>query len=541
MDTGTQANKYAHAPVTRNLYRITHLWRLAVLLFVLCFLLSSCGLDPSPATPTAPFSAPFYIVTRDPNAASPTPFGPVTSTPTLTPTSTLPPPTPAPATPTLDASTPLPPAPFIVSRPFYLIYATVDYDNHHVTVDESITYPNQTAIPLNELVLAVEPMLYYNAFSLSSISVNGLPTTNYSLETHRLTVPLSPPLSAGGQVNLVLQYELNIPVKQKGNTFGWLSYQTNLTDWYPFIAPYDSARGWLLHDFMPWGEHLVYDWADFEVNLRFAGASAAPIVAAPAIAEPNGEWTRYRLNGARTFALSMSREFLVSESAVGSVAVRSYYFAGHEDAGLKMTYVGTQVLGLFAPLFGAYPYPILNVVELDYNDGQEYDGLSFLSSSFYDAYDGTSKNNLTTIGVHEMAHNWWFGLVGSDQALEPWLDEAMSLYSERIYYEYVNPGLVDWWWRFRVNYFEPGGWVDTDIYNGGNFRAYTNAVYLNGALFLEALRVRMGDQAFYAFLKDYAAQMASRRASADDFFRVVRLHTSRDISDLIAAYFANAH
>jgi hypothetical protein len=408
-------------------------------------------------------------------------------------------------------------------------------------VDQSITYPNQTGIPLNEIVLAVEPMLYANAFFLSTLSVDGAPSANYTLESQRLTVPLSTPLPPGGQLTLVLEYTLNIPVKLKANTFGWLSYQTNLTDWYPFVVPYDPSAGWLLHDFMPYGEHLVYDSADFDVYLRFTDPATQPIIAAPALSEASGEWTRFRLNMARTFALSMSREFLVSESAVGSVAVRSYYFAGNEDAGVKMMSVGTQVVGLFDPLFAPYPYPVLNVVELEYTDGQEYDGLCFLSSSFYDTYGGGSQNNLVVLGAHEMIHNWWFGLVGNDQALEPWLDEAMSLYSERIFFEYTNPGLVDWWWQFRVNYFKPSGWVDTNIYSGGTFRAYTNAVYLNGATFLEDLRIRIGDQAFFAFIKDYAAQMSHRRATANDFFTILRQHTSKDISDLIAAYFQNPH
>jgi hypothetical protein len=480
------------------------------------------------------------MVTRDPSAASQTPFGPVTVTPTLIPTET-----PVPTlTATLDPSalpTNTPPPVTLLTRAYYTLYASVDYDNHRVAVDQAIAYPNQTDVPLNELVLAVEPMLYSNAFSLSALSVNGLPITNYSLESHRLTVPLSPPLSPGGQVTLVLEYDLNIPIKLKANTFGWLSYQTNLTDWYPFVVPYDPSAGWLLHDFMPYGEHLVYDASDFEVNLRFADPLSAPVVAAPALPEVNGEWMRYRLGAARTFALSMSREFLVTESAVGSVVVRSYYFAGHEDAGAKMSFVGTQVIGLFEPIFAPYPYPVINVVELDYNDGQEYDGLCFLSSNFYETYDGDSQTNLVTIGVHEMAHNWWFGLVGNDQALEPWLDEAMALYSERIFYEYTNPGLVDWWWQFRVNYFGPNGWVDTSIYEGVSFRDYTNAVYLNGATFLEDLRVRIGDQAFFAFLKDYAAQMSHRRATANDFFAILRQHTTNDISDLLAAYFANPH
>lgn len=507
---------------------------------LICLILSSCGFPSSPAnaTATAPYGAPFILSTRGPNATLLPTLEAATSTPTLfltetpipTPTASAVPPTPVPLPPVVS-----------VARPYYILYATIDYDNHHVFVDEAIAYPNQTGVPLNELVLAVEPMLYYNAFHLTSISVNELPVANYSLQTHRLTIPFSSPLPPGGQVNLVIQYELNIPVKQKGNTFGWLSHQTNLTEWYPFVVPYDPVNGWLLYDFMPWGEHLTYDSADFEVNIRFADPSSAPIVAAPALAESNGEWTTYRLDRARTFALSMSREFLVTESAVGSVVTRSYYFAGHEDAGARMSYVATQVIGLFDPLFAPYPYSVLNVVELDYNDGMEYDGLCFLSSSFYDGYDGTSQNNLVVLGVHEMAHNWWFGLVGNNQAMEPWLDEALSVYSERIFFEYTNPGIVDWWWQFRVNYFGPSGWVDTDIYNGGTFRGYTDAVYFNGATFLEDLRVRIGDQAFFAFLKDYAAQMSHRRATADDFFRIIRQHTTADISDLIAAYFANAH
>ena len=60
-------------------------------------------------------------------------------------------------------------------------------------------------------------------------------------------------------------------------------------------------------------------------------------------------------------------------------------------------------------------------------------------------------------------------------------------------------------------------------------------------LFDEDLRVRMGDEAFYKFIKDYAGQMSHRRATANDFFRIARSHTSADISDLIAAYFANSH
>ena len=117
----------------------------------------------------------------------------------------------------------------------------------------------------------------------------------------------------------------------------------------------------------------------------------------------------------------------------------------------------------------------------------------------------------------------------------------MSVYSERIFYEFTNPNYGDWWWNFRVNYFKPSGWVDTSIYNGGTFRAYTNAVYLDGAYFLEDLRARMGDQDFYKFLKDYAARYSYKLATGADFFATVRDNTSANIDDLIQSYFQGSY
>jgi aminopeptidase N len=223
------------------------------------------------------------------------------------------------------------------------------------------------------------------------------------------------------------------------------------------------------------------------------------------------------------------------------VKIRSYYFSGHEGAGEGMLNAAVQAVGLFEAKFAPYPYDSLSVVETESPDGQEYDGLAFLSSDFYDQYGGSNRSNLVSIGVHEIAHNWWFGLVGNDQALEPWLDETMAVYSERIFYEFTNPNYGDWWWNFRVNYFSPSGWVDTTIYDGGNFRAYTNATYLTGAYFMEALRARMGDQDFFAFLKDYATRFSYDRASGDDFFTVVRDNTNANIDDLIRTYFKGSY
>jgi hypothetical protein len=510
-------------------------------LILLLTLLSACA----SSTPAAPVFPQFILITQDPNASpTPTPFQPsrliVTDVPTFTPipptqipTQTF---TPLPASPTTAPVTTAVSTPGNSSRTNYILYATMDFKAHTLSVDETVRYYNNTGTALSNIVMSVQPNLYGNVFILNSISQDGAALTTFAISGQRLDLNLPQPLQPNSATTLTLNFNLNIPAKSSTGIFGYDFNQVNLVDWYPFIVPYSG--GWILHDPISYGEHLVYDSSDIELNLK---TDADVIVAASAPSEPNGEWTRYRLYGARTFALSASNEFIMTDTAVGDVVIRSYYFDGYQAAGDAMLFAAMQAVSIYSAKFAPYPYQSLSVVQTDIHDGQEYDGLVLLATDFYGEFGGGVKNNLTTIGVHEIAHQWWFGLVGNDQALEPWLDEAMSVYSEHVFYEYNYPGYVNWWWQFRVDYFKPGGYVDTSIYNSGTFRSYTNAVYLNGAHFIDDLRGRMGDDAFFAFVKDYAALHSRGRVTSADFFAAARDHTNADISDLMAEYFSGSY
>jgi len=513
--------------------------RIAFSLFL--WILSSCAL---PISNTPPLSD-FVLVTANPSSGpSPTPFQPngavllPTEALTLIPSFTPEPPTNTPP-PTLEfTATPLPPptSPSGSTRTQYTLYALLDYYAHQLAVDETVLYTNQTGISLNELVMAVEPN-HRGGFSIENILLDGN-ALNYDLNGHRLTVYLSQPLEPGVQLSLAMRFRIEIPAKIKELPYGYDVDQVNLTDWFPFIVPY--ANGWILHDDSYLGEHLVFDAADFDVNVKTMDAGV--IFATSGVAEPNGEWTRYRLSGARTFALSASDQFRMADAtSSGGAVIRSYYYPGYDTQGLAILNAAVRAVGLWETQFSPFPYPSLSIVQADLNDGQEYDGLVFLATKFYNEYNGSARSNLVTIGVHEVAHQWWFGLVGSDQAMEPWLDEALALYSEAIFYKYIYPNSYDWWWNFRVNYFGPNGYVDTNIYDHASFRSYVNAVYLNGANFLEALNYRMGDDAFFAFLRDYCSRYGRGRATTYDFFAVARQNTTADISDLIAAYFRGSY
>lgn len=520
----------------------------ATIFIIVTLLLCLTGTLNACSTPSGEEKAPaptLNLVTVDPNAtATATPFQPAPETPTSMPTLTLPASATPSTSPSPSATASLPPTstntatvlsptdPPSTTRPQYTFYLLFDYAGRNLAVDETIRYSNQTGASLSDIALVVDANLYANSFSLETLFLDGASAT-YELNGHRLTIFLPQPLAPGASVTLAMRYRLAIPPKQSDYPHGYTSAQVNLTEWYPFVAPYSG--GWVLHDPWAYGEHLVYDSADFEVNMKVSGDKV--MIAAPAPAEANGEWTRYRLQGARTFVFSASDQYVMAESAVGSVAIRSYYFSWHTGAGEGMLRAAVQAVGLFEAKFAPYPYDSLSVVACDVPDGQEFDGMSFVGTKFYDQYGGSAKSNLVSIGVHEIAHNWWFGLVGNDQALEPWLDETLAVYSERIFYEYNYPNYGDWWWNFRVDYFNPSGWVDTSIYDGGSFRLYTNAAYLNGAYFMEDLRARMGERDFFNFLKDYATRYSYQRVTGTDFFTTLRQNTSAEVSDLIQTYF----
>ena len=475
------------------------------------------------------------------------PTGTVSSIPEPTQRETLTPELPSPTgtenLPTEPPSvTSLPPAP---ERAVYTINAALDYAAKTVTVEQAILYPNHTGETLSDLMLAVLPNMWPNGFFLTSLSVDGASISDYTLSGQKLFFRLPAPLPPEGTIRLSISYSLYLPFAEQQDPsverpriYGYTDRQVNLVNWYPFIVPYEAGTGWVLHDPWYYGEHLVYDAVDFDVNLQH---DPTVVVAASGFAEPDDDVARYTLRAGRTFAISASPEFQVLSTQVGDVTVSSYYFPFYENPGKEVMNVSAEAVELYSQRFGAYPHRTLAAVMGDFDDGMEYSAFYFLPYNFYNLFDGTPKGYLTSVAAHETAHQWWFERVANDQAAYPWLDETLCTYAERMYYEVYHPDLIQWWWAFRMYYYDPSAWVDITVYQGTGFQPYTNATYFRGAHFLEDLRARIGDDAFFAFLNDYATQMDGKIARPADFFSILRQHTSVDFSDLLSAYFQRSY
>ncbi|MBN1666251.1 MAG: M1 family metallopeptidase [Anaerolineales bacterium] len=474
-------------------------------------------------------------------ALTPSPLPPTVSAtlpPSATPTNT------APVAPAATAA--LPPEPTgvpIPERPQYQLSAVLDYGWRTLQVEQRVVYPHHGSEALTEIWLLVQPNWYPGVFQLQELTWgDGSPVLAYSLQDIRLRLSLPAPLAPGEVVEFRLHYDLLLPEMLESDDFGPVPFghtsrQINLTDWYPFVPPYIDGQGWLAHNTWFYGEHLVYPMADFEVEFRLENAPAVTMIAASTLDQGDDQVHRYRLLSGRSFVLSISPEYRVLHREVDGVHLFGYHFPLDAQAGEIAFQAAVSAFQLYSQLFGAYPYESLSLVQADFKHGMEYQGLVFVSKGFYNAYQDSPESFLVTLAAHETAHQWWYGLVGNDPALEPWLDEALCTYSEHLFYEHYYPESLGWWKYARLTYYEPQGWVDTSIYEAGGYRPYRDAVYLRGAQFLDELRLRMGDEAFFAFLQDYVARYSYRLASADNFFELVAEHSSANLTWTLEQYF----
>ncbi len=301
---------------------------------------------------------------------------------------------------------------------------------------------------------------------------------SYDLTGQRLVVDLPGELEPDCTIRLTLNFRLEIPpIDPNGvNAYkGYLGYtyrQINLGHWLPTIAV-RQGEDWVSHEEVPIGEQDVLDDADWDVTLNIDDAPEGLKVAAPGdiVRDEPGHW-EFSLSNARDFSLSMSTEFKVlSKDTENGVTVELY---SYDDAILQTTAgeistpafaldVATSALAMYSDLYGNFPYKRMVIVQGDFPDGMEFSGLVFVGGEYFRGFNGPTSY-LMLITVHEISHQWWYGRVGNDQAINPWLDEALATYSEFVFIEEYYPALRDWWWSFRVDAYAPDGYVDSTVY-----------------------------------------------------------------------------
>src|SRR5205823_639851 len=110
---------------------------------------------------------------------------------------------------------------------------------------------------------------------------------------------------------------------------------------------------------------------------------------------------------------------------VGDAVVISSFPPAWQAVGERAADISADAVSRYDAHFGAYPYTELDVLPVTASgfEGVEYPGLIMIGKSYYQQTQKKPGIDMQDVVVHEVAHQWWYNVVGDDQLREPWLDE----------------------------------------------------------------------------------------------------------------------
>ncbi len=521
--------------------------------------------------PAAAQAAPTQIIPSPTASPTATP-SPVPTVSTATPTPTLPPPSPtvlpAPTvTPTADLSMyrqAMLPAyandidtVFTAGASRYSIDASlyfVDDDRHypvHVIGTEEIHYTNAEAVPLTELYFRLYPNLpgYGGQMTVGSVTVNGNPT-EFLLEAEdtALRLPLVQPLPPGETVRLTLTFEAKIPGQIRGGGYNIFLHRDNTTTlpgFYPALAVYDD-EGWNVELPPAYGDAVFLDVSLYRVSLTVPAEQVVAASGSLIDSQINDDGTKtmnFVSGPMRDFFIAMNPAYQTSHQIVNGITVTSYYPPELADGGERVLQYAVDALILYDRIFGPYPYAEFDIAATPTTaGGVEYPGIVVIAQNIYDQ----SGNFFEHATVHEVAHQWWYGVVGNDQFDEPWLDESLTNYSAMLYWEAVKgPTIAD---SMVTSYlrtpYEQAKLQGRDRSVSGSVAGFTEDdynvfVYSKGPLFFEALRQAVTAETFEEILQSYYQQYRYKIVYSPDLLNTIEQVSGQNITPLYQQWIAS--
>jgi len=416
---------------------------------------------------------------------------------------------------------------------------------------ERVLYTNNEDVPLDALYLRLFPNMCAEqggGMEIKWVALEDEPVEpQFELGRTALRLPLERPLAPGEAVEIGLDFQVSVP-RSAGCNYGAFAYRQgvlSLAHSYPFVPVYDD-EGWNVELAPAFGDIIYSDISLYDVTLT---APAEMVVAATGVAlstEAHDDGTityRFASGPARDFNLVLSPEYEVSQQEIDGITVNAYYLPEQAQGAQMVLGFATEALRIFGGRFGPYPYTELDVVATPTTAaGIEYPGLIVIAERLYDGGD-----YLEWVVVHEVAHQWWYNVVGNDQVDEPWLDEALTQYSTSLYFEdrYGKAKAdqirqIAFWDRYRQAREEGRDRAVAGPVASFEAEDYGLIVYAKGPLFFHHLRELVGDPVFDDILRAYFQQHRYRIATPESFLAVAEGVSGRDLDALYQRWILTA-
>jgi len=376
------------------------------------------------------------------------------------------------------------------NRVDYILNAAIDTAAKTLTATEKIHYTNNSPDALQFLWLQLDQNTYKkdarsnfatpfapaanqhtDGYNIESVAINHgdvIQKVDFIINDTRMQVRLSKPIAPnGGGIDLIIHYKYTIPGNFGGrndffDTKNGKIYE--IAQWFPRMCVYDDSRGWDTLPFLGAGEfYLEYGEIDYSVTVpsdmivagsgellnpaevlttkqiaRLAEArnsdktimirDAAEVTDPGSRPKHNGTLTwHFKMLNTRDVAFGASKAYMWDAAKVNlpggkkSLAMSVYPVesAGNNAWGRATEYLKKSIEYFSAKWF-VYPYPVA-VNEAGIAGGMEYPGIVFDGI-------GDKGGELYWVTAHEIGHNWFPMIVGSDERRFGWMDEGFNTF-----------------------------------------------------------------------------------------------------------------
>jgi uncharacterized protein YjaZ len=385
---------------------------------------------------------------------------------------------------------------------------------------------------------------------------------------------LSEPLLPGKSVRISTPFVTRLP--KYTSRSGYSRNQFFICQWYPKPAVYDR-KGWHPMPYLEQGE-FYSEFGNFEVNITLP---AQYVVGASGIMTNNEELEMYREIGRNNnsykkyvfyknkneqklktlnfkadsvhdFAWFANKHFVIRYdtlmlSSKKSIDVFSFSRSFVNSSWNNSTKFIKDAVIKYSSWIGEYPYPVVAAVEGPENNssgGMEYPMITLITSPHSDT------QSLDALIAHEVGHNWFYGIVGSNERNNPWMDEGINTFFAFRYeaekyrsnssiwdgmqadYKHLSTDeFLNRMYRSISSYFynTPISTESTGFANKGD---YGFVVYTKTAQWMHMLQQAMGKEKFDAGIKHYYNTWKFRHPYPEDFKQAMEEASDLNLDDM---------
>ena len=385
-----------------------------------------------------------------------------------------------------------------------------------------------------------------------SFKVDDKPATAEDHPQHQdiVKLMLPTPLPPGGSAVIETPFQVKLPAYFSRS--GHINQSYMLTQWYPKPAVYDK-EGWHAMPYLDQGEfYSEFGNYHVEINLPSNYKVASTGTLRNSSEKDNIKSLIYEQENIHDFAWFADKEFEVLHDtlqlASKIIDVYAYYNkANQTDWANSLTYIKRAILTK-SKWLGEYPYNIVSVVEkagAPDGGGMEYPTITLISNSSNDTMMDILIN-------HEVGHNWFYGILASNERKHPWLDEGMNSFYDMRYNQLQYSSNTQDPTEINNSFIQkrnPSDWQQTllqtitgikkdqPIATGSeDFSTYNYGLiaYTKAANWMQLLETKLGTSMFDSVMQEYYQHFKFRHPTPSDFKTVAEDVSGKNLDELFA-------